>query len=34
LPVISYDPASKGSQAYMELAEELLARQAPNLETA
>jgi chromosome partitioning protein len=34
LPVLAYDPASKGSQAYMELAEELLARHAKRKEPA
>ena len=29
LPVIAYDPVSKGSQAYMDLANELLERQTP-----
>ncbi len=32
LPVIAYDPASKGSQAYVDLAEELLERHSPKLE--
>lgn len=32
LPVISYDPSSKGSQAYMDLAAELVERATPILE--
>ncbi|WP_224816657.1 ParA family protein [Hasllibacter sp. MH4015] len=32
MPVIAYDPASKGSQAYVSLARELLARQQATLE--
>ncbi|MEJ6389920.1 ParA family protein [Gymnodinialimonas ulvae] len=34
LPVISYDPASKGSQAYIDLANELLDREPQTQETA
>jgi chromosome partitioning protein len=34
MPVLAYDPASKGSLAYMELAEELLARHAKRKEPA
>ncbi len=32
MPVITYDPASKGSQAYIDLANELLERHAPHAE--
>ncbi len=32
MPVTEYDPSSKGSQAYMELADELLARSEPQKE--
>jgi len=34
LPVIAYDPLSKGSQAYVDLANELLDRQSPHSEIA
>lgn len=34
LPVIAYDPTSKGSHAYIDLARELIARQTPTKETA
>ena len=34
LPALAYDPASKGSQAYVDLAEELLARHAKRKEPA
>lgn len=34
LPVLAYDPLSKGSQAYMDLAEEILARHAHRRELA
>jgi chromosome partitioning protein len=34
LPVIAYDPASKGAQAYLDLAKELIERGTPKMETA
>ncbi|MCT4684941.1 MAG: AAA family ATPase [Roseicyclus sp.] len=34
LPVLAYDPSSKGSQAYIDLAEEVLARHAKRKESA
>ncbi len=34
LPVLTYDPTSKGSQAYLSLADELLARQDAEMESA
>lgn len=34
LPVLAYDPASKGSQAYVELAQEILSRHAARKEPA
>lgn len=34
LPVLAYDPASKGSQAYIDLAQELIERSTPQTETA
>lgn len=32
LPVITYDPTSKGSQAYLDLAQELIDREVPTME--
>lgn len=34
LPAITYDPTSKGSQAYLDLAEELMQRETPRMETS
>lgn len=34
LPVITYDPTSKGSQAYLDLAQELMDREGPTKEVA
>lgn len=34
LPVIAYDPTSKGSQAYLDLAQELIDRETPIAETS